>query len=238
MDSNNKIKISTNEKYAILAVAAIFIIGITYAIQNSAAPFRGRTATIKIDEEAYGQTEFDASNLSFIPILDNEVETKSDNVIRIDFRVGGDKNNSDKNEIIYDIALNDIKLDCKLISPYVKWKLLKNDEIISSGSLDNKFDTIRDGRLVLTNIQQDLVKYSENKSDYDRYTFFMWISDNCQTDLDKCKNLPDQTEITNRKISGKIEIELNTGAKVELIRHPSNEINADMCSTENNEETS
>ena len=234
MDSNKKIKISNNEKYAILIVAAIILIGITYALQNTISPFRGKTASIKIDEEAYGETEFDASNLSFIPILDNEEEEKSDNVIRIDFRVGGDKNNTDKNDIIYDIALNDIKLDCNLISPYVKWKLLKNDEEISNGSLDNNFDTIKDGRLVLTNIQQDLIKYSENKDDYDRYTFFMWISDNCQTDLKQCKDLPEQTDITNKRISGKIEIELNTGAKTQLTRHPSVEYNKDICLNETN----
>ncbi|MBR3161710.1 MAG: hypothetical protein IKF19_03160 [Bacilli bacterium] len=240
MDSNtnntNNNDVNTNkEKYAILAVAAIILLGITYAIQNSSSIFKGRTATIKIDEEAYGDTEFDNTNIKFIPIKDDEVEISSDNVIRIDFRVGGAKENTDKNDIIYDIALNDLEVDCNLISPYLKWKLLKNDEEISNGSFDYKFDTIRDKRLVLTTTQQDLIKYSSNKDDYDRYTFYIWLSDNCQTDLSQCKDLPEQTNLLNKRLNGKIEIELNTGAKVELKRHPSEELDTSIC-TNNNEQ--
>ena len=228
---------SNNEKYAILIVGAIILLGITYAIQNSSSLFKGRTATIKIDEDAYGETKFDASSLNLVPILDNEVEIMSNNVIRIDFKVGGDKDNSDKNDIIYDIALNDLEIDCNLISPYVKWKLLKNDEEISTGSLDYNFDTIKDGRLVLTNIQQDLVKYSDNKDEYDRYIFYMWLSDNCQEDLEKCKNAPEQTELLNKKLSGKIEIELNTGAKIDLRRHPNSELDKNTCIEESSNTT-
>ena len=232
--NSNENKINSNwEKYAILMVGAVILLGITYAIQNSTSIFSGRTATIKIDEDAYGDTEFDTSNLNFIPILDNEVEIKNDNVIRIDFRVGGDKDNTDKNDIIYDIALNDLKIDCNLLSPYLKWKLLKNDEYISEGSFDYKFDTIKDGRLVLTNIQQDLVKYSDNKDDYDRYTFYIWLSDNCQDDLSKCKDLPEQTDLLNKKLSGKIEVELNTGAKIDLKRKGTDVLDKSICLEEN-----
>lgn len=230
MDNQEK-KITYNEKYAILVVGAIIFLGITFAIQNSTSIFKGNTATIKIDEEAYGDTEFDATDLNFVPILDNEVEISDNKVIRIDFRVGGNKDNTDKKDIIYDIALNDLELDCNLISPYVKWKLIKNDEEISSGSLDYRFDSIKDGRFILTNTQQDLVKYSENKDDYDRYIFFMWLSDNCQEDLSQCKDLPEQTDLLNKRLKGKIEIELNTGAKVELIRHPSEELDTSLCGT-------
>lgn len=230
---DNQKKITYNEKYGILIVGAIIFLGITYAIQNSTSIFKGSTATIKIDEEAYGDTEFDGSNLNLIPILDNEVEISDNKVIRIDFKVGGNKDNTDKNDIIYDIALNDLELDCDLVSPYFKWKLIKNEEEISSGSLDYKFDTIKDGRLILTNTQQDLVKYSDNKDDYDRYTFFMWLSDNCQDDLSKCKDMPEQTNLLNKRIKGKIEIELNTGAKVDLIRHPSLELDTSICGSFN-----
>lgn len=229
---NSKNKSSYNEKYGILIVGAIILLGITYAIQNSSSFFKARTATIKIDEDAYGETEFDASNLNFIPILDDEVEIKSDNVIRIDFKVGGNKNNSDLNDIIYDIALNDLELDCDLVSPYLKWKLIKNTEEIAFGSLDYKFDTIKDGRLVLSNTQQDLVKYSDDKNDYDNYTFYMWLSDNCQDDLSKCKELDEQTNLVGKRIKGKIEIELNTGGKNKLKRRPSNELNESVCFSE------
>ncbi|MEE3343862.1 MAG: hypothetical protein VZS44_07220 [Bacilli bacterium] len=228
-ENNNKPKSSFKEKYVILIVGAVLLLGITYAIQNSTSLFKATTATIKIDEEAYGDTEFDASNIKLIPILDNEVEIKSDNVIRIDFKVGGNQENSDKIDIIYDLALNELELDCDLISPYVKWKLIKNNEEISTGSLDYKFDTIKDGRLVLTNTQQDLVAYSEDKTDYDNYTFYMWLSDNCQEDLSQCKNMEEQTNLLNKKLKGKIEIELNTGAKLELKRYPSEELNKEIC---------
>ncbi len=218
-----------NEKYGILIVGAIILLGITYALQNSSSFFKAQTATIKIDEEAYGVTEFDASNINLIPILDNEVEAKSDNVIKIDFKVGGNKDNSNIEDIIYDIALNDLELDCSLVSPYVKWKLIKNNEEISEGSLDYKFDTIKEGRLVLTNISQDLIKYSDNKSDYDNYTFYMWLSDNCQQDLSTCKDFPEQEYLLNKKLKGKIEIELNTGEKLEQKRNPSNELDTKVC---------
>lgn len=237
MNSKNINIINNKKKYAILLVSAIILLGITYAIQNSSSLFKGSTATIKIDEEAYGETSFDSTNIHLIPILDDEVEIRSDNVIRIDFKVGGAKENTEKNDIIYDIALNELEIDCNLISPYLKWKLLKNNEEISTGSLDYKYDTIKDKRLVLTNIQQDLVKYNDNKDEYDNYIFYMWLSDNCQDNLEQCKNTPEQTNLLNKKITGKIEIELNTGAKTELRRHPSQELDKNTCIEESSNTT-
>ena len=201
----NSIKVKNNDKYLILIAGAMILLGLTYAIQNSSVLFQGQSAIIEIDEEAYGDTAFDSTNLKLIPILDKDVEISSDNVIRIDFRVGGGKDNSLKDDIIYNIALNNLKLDCDLISPYLKWKLIKNNNVISTGTLDYKFDTIKDGRIILTNTEEDLVKYSDNKNDYDKYTFYMWLSDSCQDELGKCTNIIDQTYLTNKKISGKID---------------------------------
>ena len=217
----NSIKVKNNDKYLILIAGAMILLGLTYAIQNSSILFQGQSAIIEIDEEAYGDTAFDSTNLKLIPILDKDVEISSDNVIRIDFRVGGGKDNSLKDDIIYNIALNDLKLDCDLISPYLKWKLIKNNNVISTGTLDYKFDTIKDGRIILTNTEEDLVKYSDNKNDYDKYTFYMWLSDSCQDELGKCTNIIDQTYLTNKKISGKIEVEISTGQKQTLQRNPS-----------------
>ena len=225
----NSIKYKNNDRYLILVAGAMILLGLTYAIQNSSVLFQGQAAKIEIDEEAYGETEFDSSNLKLIPILDKDAEISSDNVIRIDFKIGGGKDNSLKDDIIYNIALNDLKIDCDLISPYLKWKLIKNNNLISSGTLDYKFDTIKDGRLILTNEEQDLVKYSENKNDYDNYIFYMWLSDSCQDELGKCSNIIDQSYLTNKKISGKIEVEISTGEKQTLKRNPSDILDPSTC---------
>ena len=190
----------------------VFVIGITYASKPDSIFKNMVGSKISIDEEAYGDNELDTSNLELLPILDKNVEKKK-NVIYIDFFVGGAFSN-DIDNIVYDIALSDLKIDCNLLSPYVKWKLLKNNIEISSGSLDYQFDTIRNGRLVLTNIQQDLPKFS----------------DECQDeDILKCKNKNTQTNLLNKQIKGKIEIELYAYKKEKLERKPSTTLDLNTC---------
>ncbi|MCI6265720.1 MAG: InlB B-repeat-containing protein [Erysipelotrichaceae bacterium] len=216
-----------------LIVFALLIIGVTYALQSSSLAFQTSTALIQIDETAYGNTSFDSSNLEFKPILDSAVETSTNNVIKIEFKVGGAEANN-ANNIIYDIALNDLEVNCSLLSPYIKWKLLKNGTEISNGSLDYKFDTIADGRMVLTTIQQDLPDYNAtDKSQYDDYIFYMWFSDSCQSsDLSDCLNnnqLEDQSAMINQNLSGKVEVELYTESKKELVRNPSSTLDTTLC---------
>lgn len=216
-----------------LIVFALLIIGVTYALQSSSLAFQTSTALIQIDETAYGNTSFDSSNLEFKPILDSAVETSTNNVIKIEFKVGGAEANN-ANNIIYDIALNDLEVNCSLLSPYIKWKLLKNGTEISNGSLDYKFDTIADGRMVLTTIQQDLPDYNAtDKSQYDDYIFYMWFSDSCQSsDLSTCVNnnqLEDQSAMINQNLSGKVEVELYTESKKELVRNPSSTLDTTLC---------
>ena len=203
-----------------------FIFINTYANNADLAIQSIISKAIYIDDEAYGENVFDSSNLEFSPILDEDVNKNNNHVIYIPFYVGGASTNN-TNNIVYDIALVDLEVDCELLSPYVKWKLLKNNEIISEGNLDYQFDTILNGRLVLTPIQQDLVEYSEDKSTYDYYEFYMWLSDSCQ-DKEKQNNLLD------KKIIGKIEIELYKEVKKELVRNPSKTLNTQTCIMENN----
>lgn len=212
-------------------VVLLLIIGITYALVNSDLLFNLTTGTISIDDSAYGNTTFDNSNLDMVPILDSEVENKENNVIKINFKVGGNSTNNSKN-IIYDIALNGLEVNCSLLSPYMKWKLVKNGTEIATGSLDYKFDIIdKNGRLVLTNIQQDLPNYSATQSGYDSYTFYLWLSDSCQdSDISNCANSVDQSPLRGKSISGKIEVELYTEGKKELTRHPSNTVSNSKCS--------
>ena len=211
--------IKENRKYIYLLVAVVILIGVTYAIYSVSSLFQATTSKINIDEEAYGNTSFDSSNIDFVPILDSEVEDSIDNIIKITFKVGGARDNSDVDDIIYDVALSDLSISCDLLSPYLKWKLVKNGKELSSGSLDYKFDTIKNGRLV-------------SGSGYDDYTFYMWLSDSCQDELGECNSkdeLVDQSNLLNKRIGGKIEIEVNSGNKKKLERKPSSTLDKSVC---------
>lgn len=231
----DKRKEKKKKNYPVIIILGIFmililIIGITYAVSPDSL-FRSMLGEkIQIDESAYGENQFDSSEIEMIPILDKDVQKRENNVIHISFLVGGAKSNTIDN-IIYDIALNELEIDCSLLSPYLKWKLLKNNKKLSEGSLDYKFDTIQEGRFLLTNIQQDLVKYSDDKENYDQYDFYMWLSDSCQNnDLSECQDSPVQDELLGKKIKGKIEIELYADTKVENTRKPSASLDKSTCS--------
>lgn len=193
-----------------LLVIILIVAGVTYALNISSLNLAGTTAVIGIDEDAYGETSIDTSGIKLRSILDNKVETSLDNVIKIDFVVGGNQNNT-TDEVIYDIALVDLEMDDELSSQYVKWKLVKNDKEVIF--YDDFSDVSSGDRVVLTTTQQDLVPYSENKSSYDSYTFYLWLSDSCQKNIGSCTNVIDQSDLLNKHISGKIEVELYTGSK-------------------------
>ena len=223
-----------DKRILMVYIVAILLIslGITYALSTSTISLGLTTGIVKIDESAYGNTEFDSSNLTLTPIIDSEVEDESNqnNVMKIEFTVGGaSTNNNDK--IIYDIAIKDLTANCVLLSPYVKWKLVKNGTDLTSGSLDYKFDTVdENGRFLLTTIQQDLPSYSSTKTGYDNYVFYLWLSDSCQsTDLSSCTSKDDQSALLEQSLSGKIEVELYTEGKQTLTRHPSTTLSDSMC---------
>ena len=78
----------------------------------------------------------------------------SSNVVKFKFWVSGDASNP--NNSIYDIALNNINIDCELKSPYVKWLLYKNNTLLSSGNFSPTFDAMPNNRMVLTSTQENL----------------------------------------------------------------------------------
>jgi len=202
------------------AMIAFVIIGISYALYSFNNNFKLKTVELGIDTEVFGTSDIDSDNIKLLPILDNEVSTNETNVLKINFKVRGNSNNI-INNIIYDISLVNLKIDCELLSEYLKWELLKNEEVISTGSMSPNFDTIVDDRLVLTNIQQDLVAFDEEPDDYE---FRLWISDSCQNEnILECQNKEDQKNLLNKSISGRIEVELYTGSKSELERIPTTE---------------
>ena len=61
------------------------VLGVTYALSSGTSAIGLTTAIVRIDETAYGSTTFDSSELDIKPILDSDVETKEENVIKIDF---------------------------------------------------------------------------------------------------------------------------------------------------------
>ncbi len=225
-----------NIRVVIVCLVITFMIGIVvYLVRSSTFanynPFAKETlfGTLRLDEDAYGNTVFDASSLTLRTILDKDSESSFGSVIYIPFYVGGNKDN-DVDNAIYDIALQDLSVDCRLLSPYVKWKLKKNGDVISDGSLDYHFDTIKKGRLVLTNMQQDLIPYSEDRNKYDYFEFYLWLSDSCQEeDISLCTNPVYQNDLLGKKLSGKIEVELYGGEKKELVREPSETLDSSTC---------
>lgn len=203
----------------IFVFIALFL-GFTYALSDtSSLAINIETALIGVDEDAYGDTSINTSDIDFKPIIDTEVELRDGvvvegveekeevNVIRIDFSVGGASTN-ELTDIIYDIALVDLEFDDELLSPYIKWKLVRNGSNIASGNFE---EMVENDRLVLNYYHEDLPVYSGTKEGYHNYSFYMWFSDSCQNeDLSTCFNKIDQNELVGKNFKGKIEIELYT----------------------------
>ena len=197
-----------------IIIMMIGVIGITLAVSYvmNSVNINVDTANLAIDYN--GNLTLPSVNL--VPILDSEVESNTENVMRINFSVKGASTNPDI-PIIYDVILSDLVVDSALKSEYVKWELEKNGMVISSGSLDPWFDSIRDGKFWLTEIQQDLVRSSGTA---DNYEFRLWISEACTGDITTCTEDMDQSNMLNKSISGKIEVVLYTKGKEALERKP------------------
>ena len=197
-----------------IIIMMIGVIGITLAVSYvmNSVNINVDTANLAIDYT--GNLTLPSVNL--IPILDSEVESNTKNVMRINFSVKGASTNPNI-PIIYDVILSDLVVDTALKSEYVKWELEKNGTVISSGSLDPWFDSIRDGKFWLTEIQQDLVR---SNGTADSYEFRLWISEACTGDITTCTEDMDQSNMLNKSISGKIEVVLYTKGKEALERKP------------------
>ena len=196
--------------FYVIVIAALTL-GVTYALRSVTITANVTTALMGVDETAYGSTSFDSSNIDFEPIFDSEVETSFNNVIKINFMVGGASTNN-INNIIYDIALVDLEFDESLYSPYIKWKLVKDGVQLSTGSFDDETYTINEGRLVLTTKQLSLPDYNVDKTGYHNYSFYMWFSDSCQSsDIASCIDKKDQSYMIGKSFSGRIEVELYVG---------------------------
>jgi len=172
-------------------------------------------ANITYDDET--NTSSIANHGNLLPISDSLVTlgTEDSRVLKVKFNVSGVESNPDN--VIYDVVLRDIDIDCELRTNELKWKLYKNDIILSEGNLSPSFDIMENNRLVLTNTQENL------SANIDKYTFLLWISESCEGSITGCFPYMDQSEYLNKKLNGNIKIELSTKSKKELKRVTSRE---------------
>ena len=203
-----------NTKFIIFEIIVIMlgIIGVTFAVSYVMDSINVNVNTAQLAVNYTGSLTLPTVNLT--PINDSSVSTNTDNVMRVNFTVKGVSSNPNI-PIIYDVILSDLQVDTELKNEYLKWKLEKNGVVISSGSFSPWFDSMKDGKLWLTEIQQDLPTSSESA---DSYEFRLWISESCTGDITTCTEDMDQSNMLNKTISGKIETVLYTKGKEALVR--------------------
>lgn len=197
----------------------IGLVGATFATSKLLGSSSKTTITTGMYEVDYkGNLEVKGTNLE--PISDSKININTtESVMRAEFSLrGSDKNDAD--DLIYDIVLKDINIDCSLLNEYTKWNLYKNGELLSHGNFSPKFDgDVKNENLYLTNIQEDL---KDEEDSYDNYVFLVWISESCD-DLTKCTYV-DQSDTINKDISMTTFIAVYRGEKLERIRKPNNDL--------------
>ncbi len=210
--------IKENSKFIIVMsiVIVLGIIGITYALKVAAFnPIGLNTTTGTIN----ANITYDGNNTSTItntdkmlPISDTlvDINTTDERVLKVSFNITGV--NTNPNNTIYDISLRDINMDKELKSLYVKWRLYKNNTLLSEGNFSPSFDVKENNRLVLTEIQQDLT------TNTDKYVYLMWISEICTGDITTCDSTVNQNKYSNKTFNASIKIEASTKTKKELVR--------------------
>ena len=202
---DKSVKVILLEIFLIVLGVVGLTLGVKY-IMNSIGINVG-TSTLAIDEM---NATVSSGNLS--PVADSSINVNTtSNVLRITFDVKGASTNTGDN-IIYDAILN-LDADCALKNENIKWNLYKNSTLLTSGTTSPKYDKdVLNGKITLTDTQQDLVKYSGTA---DKYVFILWMSDNCtESDITKCDlNSGLNSDMSNKTVTGNIDIRLNSGKK-------------------------
>ena len=190
---------------------ALGLVGLTLGVKYIMNSINVNVDTSKL---AIDSMNANVTNGTLMPINDSTVNINTtSNVLRITFDVKGASTNTGSN-IIYDVLLN-LTADCSLKNESVKWNLYKNNNLLTSGTTSPKYDKdILKGKIMLTDIQQDLVPYSKTA---DKYVFILWMSESCnEEDITKCDISKGLTSDSGGKsISGNIDIRLNSGKKKE-----------------------
>lgn len=215
---------SDKKRNTILIVTEIFIIilgivGITVATDRLLGASSTTILTVgNYEVEFKGEISVVGNNLE--PISDSLITVdRTESVLRAEFSFKSGESNGDEN-LIYDIMLKDMNIDCSLLNKYTKWNLYKNGTLLSTGNFSPLFDgNVLGDNLILTNIQENLPKSDEG---YDNYVLIVWISESCD-DLATCEYI-DQSGIASSNISFTAFIAVYNEGKQELIRVPSNDL--------------
>ena len=189
--------------------------GLTFATSRV---MRGSSTIVSFGEynvDYVGDREIIVSDLE--PISDSKINYNTyENVIRLEFSLRGVNTNNEEN-LIYDVMVDEMNIDCSLLNEYTKWNLYKNGDLLSSGNFSPLFDgNVLTDNFRLTDIQQDLPRYDQ---EYDDYVLIIWISEACE-DLSNCE-LVDQSQIVNSVMDMKVFIGVLGGEKVLYERVPS-----------------
>ena len=215
---NKDVKVIILEVFLI----ALGLVGLTLGVKYIMNSIDVNVDTSKL---AIDSMNANVTNGTLTPINDSTVNINTtSNVLRITFDVKGASTNTGSN-IIYDVLLN-LTADCSLKNESVKWNLYKNNNLLTSGSTSPKYDKdVLKGKIMLTDIQQDLVPYSKTA---DKYVFILWMSESCnEEDITKCDISKGLTSDSGGKsISGNIDIRLNSGKKKTNSRST---MNIDAC---------
>lgn len=214
--------IKNNSKFIIvmLLVIVLGITGVTVAIKvGNFNPIAINTTTGNISATISYDSSVNSSTVTstgkMLPIKDSLVTGTSvtdARVLKVKFTVTGKSTNPANS--IYDISLRNITMDKELKSLNVKWRLYKNNTLLSNGNFSPSFDVIENNRLVLTNTQQDLTTTAST------YVFLMWISETCTGDITSCTNSDNQFKYVGKNFSFDIKLETSTKAKKTLTRTP------------------
>ena len=221
----NKLFKNRDAKVIILEVflIALGLVGLTLGVKYIMNSINVNVDTSKL---AIDSMNANVTNGTLTPIEDSIVSINTtSNVLRITFDVKGASTNTGNN-IIYDAILN-IDADCSLKNENIKWNLYKNNNLLTSGTTSPKYDKdVLNGKITLTDTQQDLAPYSGTA---DKYVFILWMSESCtEEDITKCDLSNALTSDSGGKsISGNIDIRLNSGKKKTNIR---DSVEGDACS--------
>ena len=203
---NKNVLVITIEVIAII----LGVVGITYAASTLSSSVNVSASNLNVVYT--GDKTVTATDLS--PRVTAPTVSETSNVARVAFTVKGASANVNSN-IIYDIMLDSINADSAFFNSYVKWRLYKNNSLLSEGNMSYSFDSsLRDNKLTLTNIQQDM---PSNSSTADSYLFLMWIEETC-TDVLNCGSAANQNGLIGKSFQANIFVAVNTGNKVALTR--------------------
>ena len=205
---------SFNKNALVITIEVIAIVlgvvGITYAAATLSSSVNVSASNLNVVYT--GDKTVTATDLS--PRVTAPTVSETSNVARVAFTVKGVSSNVNSN-IIYDIMLNSISADSVFFNSYVKWRLYKNNSLLSEGNMSYSFDNnLRSNKLTLTNIQQDM---PSNSSTADSYLFLMWIEETC-TDVLNCGSAANQNGLIGKSFQANIFVAVNTGNKVALTR--------------------